>query len=174
MQLLNKSKESSIVTRKPSSNSPKKAIKLINIRIEFIQIGEVDTMNEKFHALVKTTSKWYENERIEEYDTAKHWNPKLYIENSFYDKFEENVSYRTIRSEHKTMIIETRISRGIFWERMELPDFPFDIQELSISIVTKHGPNVCRLKSDTNQISIINAQALNTFKDQQKFKVKFN
>ena len=57
---------------------------------------------------------------------------------------------------------------------MELPDFPFDIQELSISIVTKHGPNVCRLKSDTNQISIINAQALNTFKDQQKFKVKLN
>jgi len=43
-------------------------LRIIEVRIEFIQIGEVDTMNEKFQAIVKTKAKWYENSIIAEYD----------------------------------------------------------------------------------------------------------
>ena len=54
-------------------------LRIIEVRIEFIQIGEVDTMNEKFQAIVKTKAKWYENSIIAEYDPKEHWNPKLFI-----------------------------------------------------------------------------------------------
>ena len=56
---------------------------------------------------------------------------------------------------------------------MELNDFPQDIQELSINLSTKHKPSICKLISDTQKISTITAEALNTFRDQQKFKVEF-
>ena len=39
-------------------------LRIIEVYIEFIQIGEVDTMNEKFQAIVKIKSKWIENENI--------------------------------------------------------------------------------------------------------------
>lgn len=95
-------------------------LKLIEVRIEFIQIGEVDTviccqflheymfyysnsmlkpfkMNEKFQAIVKTRAKWYENSHISDYDPKEHWNPKLFIGNGTYTKkrelryFQDNV-----------------------------------------------------------------------------------
>ena len=145
--------------------------RLVEIRIVFIQIGEVDTINEKFQAIVKTKAKWFDTEIITEYDTKKHWNPKLFIENALHEKFKEEISHEVARFFDKTIVTETRISKGTFWERMELNDFPLDIQELSINLLTKHKPNVCKLISDKHGISSINTEALNTFRDQQKFKV---
>jgi hypothetical protein len=55
---------------------------------------------------------------------------------------------------------------------MELNDFPQDIQELSINLATRHKPSVCKLISDRRKISTITIEALNTFRDQQKFKVR--
>ena len=55
--------------------------KLVEVRIEFITLGEIDTMNEKFNAEVRIISRWYDDEDIDEYDKKKHWSPKLFIEN---------------------------------------------------------------------------------------------
>ena len=105
-----------------------KSLRIIEVQIVFLQIGEVDTINEKFQAIVKIKSKWYENEILSEYDPREDWNPKLFIENALYDKFQEEISYDLKVCDDKTLITETRISKGVFWERMELPDFPLDIQ----------------------------------------------
>jgi len=59
-------------------------LRIIEVYIEFIQIGEVDTMNEKFQAIVKIKSKWLENEIITDYDPKEYWNPKLFIENALH------------------------------------------------------------------------------------------
>jgi hypothetical protein len=59
-------------------------LRIIEVYIEFIQIGEVDTMNEKFQAIVKIKSKWIENENIKDYDPKEYWNPKLFIENALH------------------------------------------------------------------------------------------
>ena len=88
-------------------------LRIIEVRIEFTQIGEVDTMNEKFQAIVKTKAKWFENEIINDYDPKEHWNPKLFIENALHDKFNEEVSYNITSYDDKTMITETRISKGL-------------------------------------------------------------
>ena len=91
-----------------------KSIKIIEVKIEFVAIGEVDTMNEKYQAQVKIKSKWVENEIIDEYDPDEHWNPKLFIENAFHD-LKEEIHYKATKYDDKrTLITETRISKGSF------------------------------------------------------------
>ena len=104
--------------------------KIIRICVEFQWFGQIDTANEKFQCRIRIESKWYENELMQEYDPKINWNPKLYIENSVYDKFDQKIEYEIKHAvgNNKTLIIETRLIHGVFWERMELNDFPFDIQ----------------------------------------------
>ena len=87
-------------------------LRIIEVRMEFIQIGEVDTINEKFQAIVKTKAKWFENDILTEYDPRENWNPKLFIENALHDKFHEDIQYNITNYDDKTMITETRISKG--------------------------------------------------------------
>ena len=43
--------------------------------IGFLRIGEIDTMNEKFHAEIYIEAKWIDNSyEIGDYDPKKHWN----------------------------------------------------------------------------------------------------
>jgi hypothetical protein len=46
-----------------------------------------------------------------------------------------------------------------------------DIQELSIIVQTKHNPRNVRLIPDSQKISLMSSETINTFRDQQKFKV---
>ena len=91
-------------------------LKIVEVSIEFLQFGEVDTMNEKYQAQVRIIAKWFDDEEIdpnEKFDPDDHWNPKLYIENAFPDVKEE-IKYKTKKiDEMKTQIIQTRISKGI-------------------------------------------------------------
>lgn len=99
------------------SSDASAAAKIVQIRIEFIQVGEIDTMNEKYNAKVKTTAKWQDTKVTDKYDSKTDWNPELYIENAISDKFQESVTYSQSK-EDPTLITETRISSGFFWERM--------------------------------------------------------
>lgn len=87
-------------------------LRIIECSIEFLQIGEVDTMNERYQAIVKTKSKWYENEILTEYDPKKNWNPRLYIENALHEKFQEEINYKIVTIDKRTLITEIRISKG--------------------------------------------------------------
>ena len=90
------------------------SIKEIECRVEFVNIGEVDTFNEQFKAYVIIRSRWYETEKIVEYDAEKQWNPKLYIQNLIADKFYETVTYKLIQHENATEVIETRSCKGYY------------------------------------------------------------
>ena len=57
----------------------------------------------------------------------------------------------------------------MFWERLELRHFPVDIQELSVIIASRLGPNEVELIPDPERLSFMNLNALNTFIDQQKW-----
>lgn len=87
-------------------------LRIIECSIEFLQIGEVDTMNERYQAIVKTKSKWFENEILTEYDPKKNWNPRLYIENALHEKFQEEINYKIVTIDKRTLITEIRISKG--------------------------------------------------------------
>jgi hypothetical protein len=98
-------------------------LRVIKCRIEFLQIGEVDTMNERYQATVKIKAKWYEDEIITEYDKNKYWNPKLFIENALHEKFYEEISYSVQKDGKGTIVTQTMVSKGSFWERMELVSY---------------------------------------------------
>jgi hypothetical protein len=67
--------------------------------------------------MIKKRSSWYDNEVLEEYDPDVHWYPKLFVENAIYDKYYEDISFRTSKVDGKTMITETRVCKGYFWEK---------------------------------------------------------
>ncbi len=55
----------------------------VKITIEFLRIGEIDTVNEKYSAEIRIDAKWLEKgTSIEKYNPEQHWNPKLFIENA--------------------------------------------------------------------------------------------
>jgi hypothetical protein len=94
-------------------NSP---AKIVHIRLEFVAIGDVDSVNEKYWAEVKIKSKWSHEGEVGEFDKKawKLWQPKLYIENALDDKFKEEVTYAVEKdSDGKNSIVtETRLAKG--------------------------------------------------------------
>jgi hypothetical protein len=71
----------------------------VELRIIFLRIGEIDTLNEKFFAEILVECKWQDEKLCAEFDqrlvreekelsmsaSAKYWNPKIYIENGLND-----------------------------------------------------------------------------------------
>jgi hypothetical protein len=57
-----------------------------------------------------------------------------------------------------------KIYTGFNFYRIELQNFPVDIQELSITIASKLKPNQVKLVQDSQRISNIHTEALNTFR----------
>jgi hypothetical protein len=92
----------------------------VEIIIQFLKIGEIDTMNEKYQAEFNIESKWIENDKsIREYDPKKHWNPQLYIENAI-QLTKEQINYEIENQDDGTVWIkEERNVKGVFWERLE-------------------------------------------------------
>lgn len=79
-----------------------------------MRIGEIDTINEKYHAEIRIESKWVENEDILEYDRNRHWNPELFIENSF-NELKEEINYELVKQNGKTYVTEIRIAKGMLY-----------------------------------------------------------
>ena len=63
--------------------------------------------------------------------------------------------------------------KGVFWERLELQDFPVDTQELTVTLTTKRGPDELRIMSNPSKLSLIDLNANNTFMEQQKWYLYF-
>jgi hypothetical protein len=57
---------------------------------------------------------------------------------------------------------------------MELTDFPMDIQQLGVTVATKYSKRKVKLIPDPERLSKLKTEALKTFRDQQKWKVKIN
>jgi len=68
--------------------------KEVQIRVVFVRIGEIDTLNEKFYSEVLIEAKWQEAKLKKEFsakttrdekelvDGNKYWNPKIYVKNA--------------------------------------------------------------------------------------------
>ena len=53
--------------------------RVVQVTVEFIRLGEIDTMNEKYNAEICIESKWIEKDLIQNYNPEQHWNPQLII-----------------------------------------------------------------------------------------------
>jgi hypothetical protein len=90
-------------------------LKHVQIVVEFAKIGEIDTLNERYQAEFYIEAKWIEKTEITEYDPNVHWNPKIYVENT-YQEPKEVVKYDLSRDVDNNLVItEIRHIKGMFW-----------------------------------------------------------
>ena len=111
------SEQLALENKMTNSDEKENYARVIQVRIEFVSIGEVDTYKEKYQAEIKVNSSWTDSEDLEEYDPDVQWYPKLFVENAIYDKYYEDISYRLTKVDGKTVVTETRICKGYFWEK---------------------------------------------------------
>lgn len=141
----------------------------VHVHVEFLKIGEVDIMTEKYTAEVHVQSKWIEkNLSIRKYDPNVHWNPKLYVDNIL-NELKLTIDYSIERNHDHLVIIEDRILKAQFMEKMELNNFPVDLQELNVLVATKLDTQSINLVSEN--FSLMSRETKRTFVDQQKWEL---
>uniref|UniRef100_A0A1I8JP22 Neur_chan_LBD domain-containing protein n=1 Tax=Macrostomum lignano TaxID=282301 RepID=A0A1I8JP22_9PLAT len=109
---------------------------VVEIRVVFLKIGEIDTLKELYHADAFIQAKWKEPllegrgaEELKSIDLEKYWNPLLYIDNIL----SETKEATWVVAQHDPLnsdvyIVERRRIKGVFLETLELNDFPLDVQ----------------------------------------------
>jgi hypothetical protein len=131
----------------------------VYIRICYTKILDIDTINQRFQADAIIESIWFDPNIKSLNDTLNEkqmWKPDLYIENGVKDVKEE-LSYQIVpytpnewikldddNKEPKFLICEMRKVTGIFFENLELEDFPLDVQDLTIKVATKKPGNIVK------------------------------
>lgn len=139
----------------------------VNVSMKFERIGEIDSIREHFYAEVVLKLDWRLDMKIKRYDKKKHWNPMVYIENSL-NKLEEKINYILTDENDVTEVTEIRRIKGLFWERLELANFPIDIQQLSITLTSYLTSSEIKFVEGTFHM---NPEAVSTFIEQQKWKL---
>ncbi|KAL4217110.1 hypothetical protein ACF0H5_023565 [Mactra antiquata] len=160
-------------SRSSSSSRTKKDSRVkVEIVVQFFKVGEIDTLKEQFNADVIVKAKWREptldgqQATAENVDFSRLWNPKLYIENSLGDP-KEQIRHRIIYNDKaEAFIYEKRVAKGTFMENLELDDFPFDVQDLTITVASELPISECELMEDKEEHHVVNRQS---FVDEQEW-----
>uniref|UniRef100_A0A5K3EFY0 Neur_chan_LBD domain-containing protein n=1 Tax=Mesocestoides corti TaxID=53468 RepID=A0A5K3EFY0_MESCO len=159
--------EKTCALNKGSNDQPRRQVYLCVI---FLKIGEIDTIKEQYAADVLIKAKWRETEmdaaETVEYDWMKSWSPKLYIENTIGETREQLHRIITFNEFGHAFLVEKRRVSGVFLENLELNHFPFDVQDLTITIASNLPSSEIRLVNDPDEPHRINKQS---FVDEQEW-----
>ena len=145
----------------------------VKVRVVFVGIHDIDTLNEKFTAELYIESHWLFRYEFEtEIDLNKlpenwkpKWTPQLAIENIVSET--KNESWYKIGNDNGSIyIFEMRRIKGIFYEKLELEKYPFDLQHLNVSIVSNHSSKKCVLSKHSFKFSKVIKQG---FRDGQEW-----
>jgi hypothetical protein len=162
-------------------------MKNVYVRLMFLRVGEIDTLNEKYQAQASIEARWevkFENLSAHLSDddqkhlidgksvsllkyAESHWHPQLYIENALGDLKEQiRYSARKSKDDNEFYVCEHRDVKGLFWEKLELQHFPSGVQDLSISIASMFYNDKVVLVADPHHHSGVNREV---FVDQQEW-----
>jgi len=97
----------------------------VKVKVEFLKLLDIDSVNKKFMAEILIESKWNDfNMNIaesnqsqhwviksNEYDMNKHWNPRLYLKNLASEP-KEFAKYKVYKENSTVTVTETKIVRG--------------------------------------------------------------
>ncbi|CAH1788352.1 unnamed protein product [Owenia fusiformis] len=148
---------------------------IVELRVVFLKVGEIDTLKEQYSADAFIQAKWREpaldgksQDEIKHIELERYWNPLLYIDNIINETKDHTWLAATVNSRGEAYVMERRRIRGIFLENLELNDFPLDVQDLTITISTERPDTEIDIIPDEYEMSGINVQ---TFVDQQEWKL---
>ncbi|XP_076460166.1 cys-loop ligand-gated ion channel-like [Babylonia areolata] len=155
-----------------SATTPKEKIK-VQVCVQFFKVGEIDTLKEQYTADVIVRARWREpsldgqlQEQGDMVEPGRYWNPKLYIENAYGDP-KEQFRHRVMFNEKgEAFISEKRTVKGTFMENLELDDFPFDVQDLTITVASEFPATEVELIEDSDNRHMVNKQS---FVDEQEW-----
>ncbi|UJR20951.1 hypothetical protein I4U23_024059 [Adineta vaga] len=113
----------------------------VRVRCIFLRVGEIDTLNERYTSEIFFEATWYTREHKRGSKSESHpghFNPQLVVLNHMGDSLRHEKWYATNKTAENGLLEVTEYHKfkGVFWERMELNHFPYDVQELSISLTT--------------------------------------
>ncbi|XP_076465747.1 cys-loop ligand-gated ion channel-like [Babylonia areolata] len=144
------------------------------IRVVFLKIGEIDTLKEQFRAEIFVQARWREPRldnchNVEEVQWEELWNPQLQLENAM-DEPQSSVWHDLVLSNNReAFVLEKRRVKADFAENLELQNFPFDMQHLSILITSQLSESSLELLEDGEELSSVN---LLSFVDEQEWNVR--
>ena len=152
--------------------------KEVQIYVKICEIGGIDTIKEYFTGEFLIEARWHEPVLLTSYDPSSNWTPMLYIENALDDSediLSERTQYELTQSPSNgtTLVLERRIVKGKFWNKLELSNFPFDIQELGITVASEYDKNAVTLVADPVRASRMSTSVTYTFQAQQQWFVFF-
>ncbi|CAF0865229.1 unnamed protein product [Brachionus calyciflorus] len=144
---------------------------------KFIEINFSDSNMDFLNDLNETKIKFLHSilKKIQ-YDPELFWSPEIYVENSigspkeyFTYKFDLVLTDKQAADSIDSYIVritEKRRVEGFFYERLELNDFPIDLQELSIKLTSKKSVDEVILVECKSEKSGVNIEC---FADQQQW-----
>ncbi|XP_048777841.2 uncharacterized protein LOC125681694 [Ostrea edulis] len=146
----------------------------VQTRIVFLKLSDIDTVKEQFAAEVFIESRWPEKsldhgKENDNLDFSKYWNPKLLVQNvtsATKDKVWKKLEYG---KNGEAFIVEKRRIKGIFTENLELQDFPFDLQDLSIVLTSELPLEELEIIEDDEHLSSI---IVSCFVDEQEWELR--
>lgn len=134
---------------------------LVQVYIVFLKVGEIDNVKERFQADAYIESVWDDNSveprHLNNFDPKSYWNPDLYIENSL-GNLNSSLKYKTEQTENGIKVIEMRTIKGSFWEKLELGEFPLDIQDLSITVTSARNKDEVIIDLSRDKECVINTE----------------
>ncbi|GFR96710.1 cys-loop ligand-gated ion channel-like isoform X4 [Elysia marginata] len=146
------------------------------IKAVFLKIEDINTIQEYFSGLVFVQARWREplldscfGKDVSNINWDGMWDPKLDINNTLGDVKEQIWRDVQFTAKGEAYAIEKRRVKGKFTERMELQEFPFDVQDLSLLITSGYKEEVIRLEEDEEDISSV---VIDTFVDVQEWDLK--
>ncbi|VDL89434.1 unnamed protein product [Schistocephalus solidus] len=108
---------------------------IVEVRVVFLKIGEIDTLKEYYQADAFIQAKWREPKldgKGHKYLSAttldQYWNPLCYVDNILSETKEVRWLSTQLSPKGEVYIVERRRVRGVFLETLELNDFPLDVQ----------------------------------------------
>ena len=97
----------------------------VQIYLTFLRVGEIDNVKERFQADAYFEASWVDNsvDPGASFSPQQQWEPELFLENAVAN-LKQDIRYRVERVGEDVRIFECRLIKGVFWERLELWDFP--------------------------------------------------
>jgi hypothetical protein len=146
----------------------------VEMRVVFLSIHDINTLNEKYTAEVYVEARWpLENEFDVIQDEFKSlplnwipkWTPELQIVNIIQEAKSENW-YRIGEDNGKLYLYEMKKIKGSFYEKLELHYYPFDVQNLTLSFMSNQCTSKCIL---IKHASKPNRVLTDNFRDSQEW-----
>ncbi|KAL8593913.1 hypothetical protein ACOMHN_032334 [Nucella lapillus] len=156
----------------------------VQLRIVYIKIDDIRTVQEEFSGIVFIRARWREPTLdnnasasighvvfialvldVSSVNWATCWDPKLDMQN-FKGESKAN-KWRELEfgPEGEVFVVEKRRVKGAFAEQMELAHFPFDLQDLSVLVTSELKEAEIELTEDEHDVSLVD---LHAFADDQR------